>query len=209
MEFMTTIMLIRHGENDSIGRYLPGQRPGLHLNVAGQEQARQIGLSLADVPVSRVISSPMERAMETAVPLAEARNLRIEIHPGFTEMHPGDWTGRSFSDLNNDPAWAKLRSDPDTCGYPGGEDFKETQQRLWTALQEVLDQEAIEKGITAIFSHADCIRLLLAKALEIPLKRYNRLMIATASLSILVFRKNLIILDGQNLRLPCKWQPRK
>lgn len=206
---MTTIMLIRHGENDSIGRYLPGQRPGLHLNVAGQEQARQIAVSLADVPVSRVISSPMERAVETAAMLAEAKGLKIEIHPGFIEMHPGDWTGRSFPDLNNDPVWAKLRSSPDTCGYPGGEDFKDTQQRLWTALQEVLEQEVNEKGITAIFSHADCIRLILAKALEIPLKRYNRLMIDTASLSILVFRKGLIIMDGQNIRLPYAWQPRK
>lgn len=206
---MTTLLLIRHAENDSISRYLPGRQPGLHLNPAGAEQARLIAHSMANIPLSRVISSPLERAMDTASPLAESKNIQIAIHPGFTEMDPGDWSGRAFSDLKQDPAWARLRSDPDICGYPGGETFVNAQERLWSAIQEVVALEGDGKNIIAIFSHADCIRLILAKALEIPLKRYNRLVVDTASLSVLVFRKGLIIMDGQNIRLPYAWQPKK
>ena len=75
---MPLLLLIRHGENDYVktGK-LAGRLPGVHLNEKGQKQAEALGQALSDVPIKAIYSSPLERAMETATPIANARKLRI------------------------------------------------------------------------------------------------------------------------------------
>ncbi len=204
---MTTILLIRHGENDSLGKYLPGNLPGIHLNEAGKAQALLVADSLKDVPITSIISSPLERAVETAEPLAKMLGLPITLEPGFIEMSTGSWTGKNFPEVKGDPLWEKLRSDPENYGFPDGENFGAADERLWTALNKVIENQK-DDAIVAIFSHSDCIKLLLTRAMEAPLKRYYSFNVDTASLNVLIFRKNRIYLDGQNLRLPYQWKPR-
>ena len=203
---MKTILFIRHGENDSIGKYLPGRKPGLHLNATGRQQAEMVAESLAHAGLNRIISSPLERATDTAEPLARRLGLQIEINQGFIEMDPGDWSGRTFEDLKNDPGWANLRVNPTEYAYPNGETFAATSGRVWAALMEVVEREPADSTV-AIFSHADCIRLMLGRAIGLPLDRFTSLMIDTASLSILKFHRNHLIMHGQNIRLPYSWQP--
>jgi probable phosphoglycerate mutase len=205
---MKTILLIRHGENDSLGKFLPGHLSGIHLNDAGKVQAKLVAESLKDIVIKTIISSPLERAVETASPLAEALGLEIKIEPGFIEMNTGEWTGMKFPDLKGNPLWEKLRNDPVNHPFPGGESFPEAQERLWATLQSVIDASG-ENDCSVIFSHSDCIKLMLARAMEMPISRYYILTVETASLSVLVFRKDRTYLDGQNLRLPYHWQPRK
>ena len=203
---MTTILLIRHGENDSLGKYLPGHLAFIHLNEAGKSQAFLVADSLKDIPITSIVSSPLERAVETAEPLAKMLGLTIDIEPGFIEMGTGSWTGKNFPEIKRDPLWDKLRSDPENYGFPEGESFGKAQQRLWATLQQVVEKQP-EHAIVAVFSHSDCIKLLLTSAIDVPLKRYYSFSVDTASLSVLVFRKNRIYLDGQNLRLPYQWKP--
>ena len=80
---MTTILLIRHGENDSLGKYLPGHLAFIHLNEAGKSQAFLVADSLKDIPITSIISSPLERAVETADPLAKMLGLTIDIRTGI------------------------------------------------------------------------------------------------------------------------------
>ena len=64
---MTTILLIRHAVNDYVKEgKLAGWLPGIHLNDEGKAQAEALGKRLADVPIKRIYSSPLERTMETA-----------------------------------------------------------------------------------------------------------------------------------------------
>ncbi|HJS17479.1 MAG TPA: histidine phosphatase family protein, partial [Anaerolineales bacterium] len=69
---MSLLLLIRHGENDFVktGK-LPGQSAGIHLNERGQKQAQALGEALKSVPIKSIYSSPLERAMETAEPIAK------------------------------------------------------------------------------------------------------------------------------------------
>ena len=205
---MKTILLIRHGENDSLGKFLPGHLPGIHLNDAGKVQAKLVAESLKDIPIKTILSSPLERAVETASPLAEALGLEIKIEPGFIEMNTGEWTGMKFPDLKGNPTWEKLRKDPVNNTFPSGEGFREAQERLWTALQVVVETIG-DNDCCVVFSHSDCIKLILARAMEMPISRYYSFTVDTASLSVLNFRKDRIYLDGQNLRLPYQWQPRR
>ncbi len=74
----------------------PGHLPGIHLNEAGKAQALLVADSLKDVPITSIISSPLERAVETAEPLAKMLGLTINLEPGFIEMSTGSWTGKNF-----------------------------------------------------------------------------------------------------------------
>lgn len=204
---MTTILLIRHGDNDSLGKYLPGDLPGIHLNEFGKAQARLLAESLREVPITAIISSPLERAVETAEPLAEALGLPIVQDAGFMEMNTGTWTGKVFTEIKGDPLWELLRSDPENHGFPGGETFGEAQKRLWSALQKVVENQP-EPAIVAIFSHSDCIKLLLTRAMDTPIKRYYSYSVDPASMSVLVFRKDRTYMDCLNLQLPYQWKPR-
>lgn len=204
---MTTILLIRHGDNDSLGKYLPGHLSGIHLNEAGKAQALLVAESLKSIPITSVISSPLERAVETATPLADKLGLTIILHMGFIEMSTGSWTGKHFTEIKGDPIWKKLREDPENHTFPDGESFGEAQARLWDALNDTIARQD-EHTIAAVFSHSDCIKLLLARAMDVPMKRYYSFSVEPASLSILIFKKNRIYLDGLNIRLPYQWQPK-
>ena len=71
---MPLLLLIRHGENDYVktGK-LAGRLPEIHLNEKGQKQAQALAEALTQTPIKAVYSSPLERAMETAQPIAEAQ----------------------------------------------------------------------------------------------------------------------------------------
>ncbi|MFH1907463.1 MAG: histidine phosphatase family protein, partial [Chloroflexota bacterium] len=87
---MPTLFLIRHGDNDYLkkGR-LAGQLPGVHLNETGREQAAELARTLAGVPLKALYSSPLERAVETAEPLAMALRLEVQPRPDLTDTDVG------------------------------------------------------------------------------------------------------------------------
>jgi probable phosphoglycerate mutase len=74
---MGTFLLIRHAENDFVGSgRIAGRMPGVHLNVKGREQAEQLAARLAGAGIDRIFSSPLQRALETAAPLAARLGLQ-------------------------------------------------------------------------------------------------------------------------------------
>ena len=87
---MPLLLLIRHGENDYVktGK-MAGRLPGVHLNERGQKQAQALGEALKDVPIKAVYSSPLERAMETATPIANGT--QIADHSGTWHYGCGYW----------------------------------------------------------------------------------------------------------------------
>jgi broad specificity phosphatase PhoE len=195
------IYLIRHGENDSLGKYLPGRLPEIHLNEAGKKQAETIGNSLEKNGIQVIYASPLERAVETAQPLADSLHLKVQIEPDLMEMDAGKLTGIPIQNLKRTKEWKLIRKDPVANGYPGGEDFPSAQKRLWSVITRIRESQP-EDAIVAIFSHADCIKMIITYAMQMPLPYFPRLAIDTASLSILGFKKETIWLGGLNLHPP-------
>ena len=91
---MPILLLIRHGENIFLkqGR-LPGLLPGIRLNKRGQEQAAALAETLKTFPIKAIYASPLERAVETAEPLAQALGLPIQLRPGLVDTDVGEWQG--------------------------------------------------------------------------------------------------------------------
>ncbi len=181
------LLLIRHALNDWTGKRLPGWTPGIHLNEAGRAQAAALARRLADVPLVAIYSSPLERTLETARPLAEAHGLTVQVRERLTEVHPGDWTGRSVEELRKEELWSLLQAYPGGARFPGGESLRQAQARMVAELDAIRDAHTGQT--VAVVSHADPIKMAVAHYLGLPLDLFHRLTVDPASVTVLVFTR--------------------
>lgn len=182
----TRILLIRHGINDYVqAGKLAGRLPGVHLNAEGQAQAAALAERLSGAAIAALYSSPLERTRETAGPLAERLGLTVQTLADLLESDCGEWAGRAVGDLNQTDLWRQIQVCPSTARFPGGESQAEIQARMVKAVETL---RAAHSGKTiALVSHADPIKLAIAFYTGLPLDLYQRLEIAPASLSELIF----------------------
>ncbi len=181
---MTQLFLIRHGANDWLDHRLAGWTPDVHLNEAGRKQADGLVERLAPIPLDAIFSSPLERAIETAAPLAQARGLEVQSSRELGEVDYGGWQGASLKDLTKKKEWAVVRFAPSSMRFPDGESLREMQSRAVTAVEKIT--AAYPKGTVAVFSHGDVIKAVVAHFIGMPLDMFQRLIIAPASVSVLV-----------------------
>jgi probable phosphoglycerate mutase len=183
---MTIVCYVRHGSTPTTGKVLPGRARGLHLSDNGRSEAAETGQRFEGVPVAAVYASPLERARETAAPIAAQTERRVVIDRGLVECDFGEWTGAELSKLAKLPEWKTVQRFPSGFRFPGGESFVEMQARLVA----VTDRYRAEHGgeIVVAVSHADCIKAVVASALGIPLDLFQRIIIGTCSTSIVAYR---------------------
>ena len=183
---MPLLLLIRHGENEFVktGK-LPGHLPGIHLNERGQKQARALGEALKDIPLKAIYSSPLERAMETAEPVATSHQLKIIQEPGLRDANVGKWEGKSLKVLRLTNAWKVVQHSPSRFQFPEGESFMDLQTRIVNALENIVKKHNKPKDIIAVVFHADPIKLAVAHFLGLPLDHFQRLSCDTGSVSAL------------------------
>jgi len=179
---MTRVLLIRHGETDSLGQFLAGRTSGIHLNEDGRRHVNKLRESLRGYEeLAAVVSSPMERTTETAEILAYARGLDIEIDSRFNEFDFGEWTGKTFAELSRHALWGEYNRYRSIHRAPGGESLIEVQGRAWKGVQAM--SNGFPDATVVIVSHADVIRSVLMLALGMPLDNLLRLDIPPASVS--------------------------
>jgi probable phosphoglycerate mutase len=183
---MPLLLLIRHGENEFVktGK-LPGHLPGIHLNERGQKQARALGEALKDIPLKAIYSSPLERAIETAEPVATSHQLEIVQEPGLRDANVGKWEGKSLKVLRLTNAWKVVQHSPSRFQFPEGESFMDLQTRIVNALENIVKKHNKPKDIIAVVFHADPIKLAVAHFLGLPLDHFQRLSCDTGSVSAL------------------------
>jgi probable phosphomutase (TIGR03848 family) len=199
---MPIFLLIRHGENDYVkAGKLPGRVAGIHLNERGQAQAAALGESLKDAPLAAIYSSPLERALETAAPIAGGRGLEIQLIPDLMDTDVGEWQAQELKKLYKLPEWKTVQQTPSRFTFPGGESFLACQARM-VAIFESLAHKHADDEIVAVVFHADPVKLVLAYYLGMPLDTFQRLGCDTASLSILRLGKTGAQVAGMNLKPP-------
>jgi probable phosphoglycerate mutase len=135
---MTMLLLIRHGENEYTkkGR-LAGWTPGVHLNETGQKQARALAARLGKAPLKAIYASPLERVLQTAAPLAEARGLKVQVLDGLGEVRYGGWQGKSLKVLARTKLWRTVQGLPSAMQFPDGETFRAVQSRAVEAVEGI------------------------------------------------------------------------
>jgi probable phosphoglycerate mutase len=181
------VLLVRHGTTPTTGKLLPGRAGGLHLSEKGQAQAAAAAERIAALgtPPSAVYASPLERARETAAPIARALGLRVRTAPGLLEVDVGDWTEKPLARLARSKEWPTVQRWPQGFRFPGGESFAEMSLR---SMDAVLALVADHPGQTIVaVSHADPIKAIVAAAAGVPLDLMQRLVISPCSITGLVF----------------------
>ncbi|HXH07894.1 MAG TPA: histidine phosphatase family protein, partial [Vicinamibacterales bacterium] len=178
---MTTFLLVRHGETDAVDQWLAGWLPGVSLNAKGRRQAARLAERLGRRPVAAIYSSPLDRAMETATPLAEQLGLPIRELDAVGEIRMGAWEGRRLDDLAADEHWRAFNTTRALVRPPGGELMVEVQARMVAALLALAAEHP--DRIVVVVSHLDPIRAALMYFLGMPIDAYHRLRLAPASVS--------------------------
>ena len=170
------LWLCRHGETDwNVARRIQGQLD-VPLNALGQAQAKKLAQALAKHDFDEVVSSPLDRAHQTALPLAQTLSLPVTLDPAFAERHFGDLQGRSFDDMASiDPEAAahwQART-PEFCP-PGGESLLMLRDRVQAGLVG-LAQRALSSGASRVicFTHGGVLDMVyrLAQGIDITLPR--------------------------------------
>ncbi len=179
---MSKFLLIRHGSNPTVGKLLAGRMPGVHLNDEGKAQAETLVERLGGIHIDALYSSPLERTMETAAPLARRLGLEVRADRNFMEVDIGEWTGRDFHELANDPVWRHYNDFRAGTRPPGGELIIEAQERMIAGVERL--RQEYPQGTVAIFSHGDPIKCIIAHYIGIPLDFLLRLEISLVSVSI-------------------------
>ena len=179
---MTRFLLIRHGMTDAVGTTLAGRASGWRLNLEGLGQVRRLAEVLAEIPIDRVYTSPLERAQETAAAIAERHRLTPGLRPGLNEVDYGEWTGRTFAELAVVPGWERFNRDRGIVRIPGGELLGEVRSRIVAELESLSGDRGART--VALVSHGDVIKSALAHCLGMPLDLLMRFEVHPASLSV-------------------------
>jgi probable phosphomutase (TIGR03848 family) len=186
---VTTVLLLRHGRTTAnAGGILAGWTPGVQLDEVGAAQVRAVGERFAKVPLAAIVSSPLERCMQTADAVAEGRDLTVRSDERLGEARYGDWTGRAIKDLVKEPLWKVVQQHPSAAVFPGadGEGLAQTQARAVAAVRSwnaTLGPDAVWLAC----SHADVIKAILADALGLHLDQFQRIVVDPASVSVVTY----------------------
>ncbi len=206
---MPLLLLVRHGENEYVktGK-LAGRLPGVHLNERGRQQAADLAAALDPVPLKAIYSSPLERAVETAEPIAEGRKIKIQLRPDLMDNDIGKWQGRTLKQVSRTKKWRLVQQAPSRFKFPEGESFLETQTRLASCLDELAATHK-PKDIVAVVFHADPIKLVVAHYIGLPLDHFQRLGCDTGSITFLYVGEGSAHLMRLNQKPPFEFKIHK
>jgi probable phosphomutase (TIGR03848 family) len=186
---VTTVVLLRHGRTTAnAGGVLAGWTPGVQLDDAGRAQVQAVGARLAKVPLAAIVSSPLERCVQTADAVAAGRELPVQTDERLGEARYGDWTGRTIKELVKEPLWKVVQQHPSAAVFPGpeGEGLAQTQARAVAAVRAWNSQLGPD-AVWLACSHGDVIKAILADALGLHLDQFQRIVVDPASVSIVTY----------------------
>ena len=187
---MASIILVRHSRSTAnTAGVLAGQAPGIALDEVGFTQAQGLVSRIGEIEIKRIISSPLQRCLETITPWHTAHGKSIiEIDRNFIESDYGSWTGQKLSELSKEPLWKEVQKKPSKVTFPAGESFKAMFDRVSKGLDQIIDSLNDDDNVI-IVSHGDIIKLAIAKILDLPTDNFQKLVIDPASISIVKVEK--------------------
>ena len=182
---MTVFLLVRHAHHDRVGRGLAG-RTDVPLSAEGSAQAERLARRLEREGLDALQTSPLLRTRQTAEAVARRCGIEVEIAPDIVEVDFGDWTGRSFDELEQDGRWRRWNAFRSAGHCPAGESMAQVQMRFVSHLIRLHEDRPGTR--VALVGHADPIRAVLAYWLGVPLDLFLRIEVSPASISAVELR---------------------
>jgi len=195
--FVPTCLIIRHGRTTSNANgTLAGWTEGVGLDEAGRRQVADLAGRLRGLPVCAVVSSPLQRCVETAqIVVAALADVSVQMDERIGECRYGAWTGGSLKELALEPLWRTVQDQPSAARFPDGQQFAgesiaEMQARALQAVREIDARVSAEFGSQSLWvlvSHGDVIKSILADAAGAHLDHFQRFVVGPASLSVVSY----------------------
>lgn len=218
----TTLLLVRHGLTPTTGRDLPEAGPGPGLTEEGRRQAEEAAQYISEwraalPPLGAIYASPLTRARETAAVVGKVLDIAPVERPDLVDCNAGEWSGAPLKDLVKKPEWATVMRHPSGFRFPGGESIREMSDRMIAAASDLVGRHPGQSLI--IVSHSDPIKAVVGDALGLHLDLFQRVVVAPASVSAIVYTEPapsvmLVNWTGPSSHLPPapprpNWRPRR
>ena len=182
------------GDGRCIGRT---DRP---LSAAGRESAERLAPTFAGLGLAAVYSSPLDRAVATARPIAAASGLKPICLESLAEIDFGAFEGRTFAEIaaSDVEVYERWMVAPTTVRFPGGESYADLKARALSAAREIVGRHRGDSVLAV--THGGPIRAIVADVLEIPDRSLFRMDIAHASVTLIDWWDDRPLLRGLNWR---------
>lgn len=184
---MALVLVVRHGLTAVTGTALTGRTPGISLDDRGRAQAAALAQRLAPVRLDAIVSSPIERCVQTAEAIGSARSgPDVQVDDRLTECGFGDWTGQPLRKLAREPLWRAVQVHPSAVTFPGpgGESMADISSRAVAAVRD-WNARLGRNAVYLVCSHADVIKAILADSLGLHLDLFQRIIVNPCSLSVI------------------------
>jgi broad specificity phosphatase PhoE len=201
-EAPTRLYLVRHGETVESGDGRCIGRTDRPLSAAGRESAERLAPMFAGLSLAAVYSSPLDRAVATARPVAAASGLTPICLESLAEIDFGVFEGRTFAEIaaSDVELYERWMAVPTTVRFPGGESYADLKTRALTAARDIVCRH---RGASVLaVSHGGPIRAIVADVLEIPDRSLFRIEVAHASVTLIEWWDDRPLLRGLNWRSP-------
>ncbi|NNF64142.1 MAG: histidine phosphatase family protein [Acidimicrobiia bacterium] len=195
----TEILVIRHGESEgNVAQRWQGRHDAA-LTETGREQARR--LANVELHVSRVVSSPLARAFDTAKAVANSASLDLDVEPDLVEFDFGEWENLTAAEIEQrfPEEWHAFRTvDEDIPRGRTGERFEEGGERFHAVVEALV---SAAPGLrTAVVSHGGVSRAYLAKVLGVGFAdRYRYSQLRNTAMASFVFRHGVSRMSRWNV----------
>ena len=197
---MVRIMLLRHCETELNNEKRCLGKTDISLNNNGRRRAKSLGMQLKDINIGKIYSSELKRAYETANKVAEAHALEVEKLPGLNEINFGKWERLTFDEIKSrDKEKAdEYLNNPLNFRFPDGETLQELDARVLCALNLILKKHSNANKTVLIVAHGGTNRIILGKALNLPLKEHWRIKQDLGCINIIDFFEDFAVVSLMN-----------
>lgn len=178
---MTTVLFVRHVEHVRQHDQLLGRTHDAPFTDNAYWQLTRLARALRHESPAAIHSSPRRRAFDTAEAIAEPHNLHVELRAELDELDYGEWSGRSFGDLEHDPLWQRWNAQRSQACPPQGESMRALQGRMIAYTQELA--ECYPERTLVCVTHAEPIRALILYARGMSLDDFSQIEISPGSVT--------------------------
>jgi probable phosphoglycerate mutase len=177
----TKFIMVRHATCAHIDDTLLGRTLDAPLDANGERQAGMLAERLRDEAPLSVESSPRRRTLQTARAIADEVRCDVQVATALDELDFGEWSGRSFEQLQREDGWRRWNRDRDDARTPAGIDIQAVQRSIALHLAALA---ATFAGATLVLvTHAEVIRSLVLHCLHAPARDYARFAVDPASIT--------------------------
>ena len=199
------VLLVRHGHSTANAEgVLAGWAPGVGLTDTGREQAERLGERLRPLAPVEVVTSPLQRCVETAKIALPSSTRRSDERLG--ECHYGAWTGRRLADAAKDDLWRVVQDDPGGAVFPGHGDYKaesltQMASRVVGGIRALDGEVEGQHGRGAVWvavSHGDPIKAVVAEAVGSGIAGLQRVRVDPGSVTAVHLSERRMVLLASN-----------